>query len=309
MSQHILITGGCGFIGTHLANRLHNDGHKITVIDIKPERPDALHKNINIIQADIVQDNTFSNIFQEVDFCFHLAAIASVGHYHDDWTRCHAVNSGGFVNLLNKITKAEKTIPVVYASSAAVYGDNDIDYVDETITPAPISCYGHDKLSCEHHAKMTWKTYKTPSIGLRFFNVYGPGQDPSSDYSGVISKFMNHLQNKKNISIFGDGSQTRDFIYVQDVVDALILAKDKLLNKDISCDVFNICRGEKISIVDLATLLKNLMVADVTITHLKKKTDDIQNSCGNANKAKSILNFCSDTDLKLGLSQTLNILK
>ncbi len=181
----------------------------------------------------------------------HLAAIASVERGNQDWLGCHRVNLTGSITVLDQARRAGKSparagrpVPVVYASSAAVYGDNPAIPLAEDAAPRPLSAYGADKLGSELHARVGAQVHGVPAIGLRFFNVYGPRQDPRSPYSGVISIFCDRLRAGREVTIFGDGSQTRDFVYVGDVVAALAAAMARLAAApQASSDVINVCTG------------------------------------------------------------------
>lgn len=251
-----LVTGGAGFIGSNLIDDLIKKGQKVTCVDdfssgsIKNLKKNHLLKIIN----NKVQDTNLIDLGENFKGVFHLAAQASapksVKYMFDSSSN----------NLLSsfKIWEycREKKIPVVYASSSAVYGD--LPFGDDQLNEHNLlSPYSMDKLSIENYAKVFWHLYKIPSIGLRFFNVYGPRQNPSNPYSGVISIFLDRLLSGKDIIVNG-GFQTRDFIYVKDVTKVLIHSMNKS-NNEKNCDVFNVGTGHSITIDNLVSILSDLL--------------------------------------------------
>src|SRR5205823_7381722 len=184
--------------------------------------------------------------FEGIDGCFHLAAIDAVERSHSEWLRTHKVNLTGTINVFDQArpSRRRREVPVVYASTAAVYGNCGNVPVDEESPAAPLSAYGADKHACELHARIAGAIHGIPTVGLRFFNLYGPRQDPLSPYSGVISIFAERLLRGEPIEIFGDGSQTRDFVFVRDVVAALIAAMKRAEESPAPlCAVYNVCTG------------------------------------------------------------------
>ncbi len=243
-----LVTGGCGFIGSHLADSLLADGHAVRILDDlstgkRANKPEAA----TLIEADVADPRAVVRAMEGVDGCFHLAAIASVERANRDWLGTHRVNLSGTITILEAARGGP--IPVVYASSAAIYGDNPALPLAETAAPRPLSAYGADKLGCELHARVAGRVHGIPTTGLRFFNVYGPRQDPLSPYSGVISIFCERLRGGRGVTIFGDGGQTRDFVFVADVVRALRAALRRVSTE---AGVFNVCTGRASSVRDLA---------------------------------------------------------
>ncbi|MBM3617752.1 MAG: NAD-dependent epimerase/dehydratase family protein [Alphaproteobacteria bacterium] len=248
-----LITGGCGFIGRHLTAALLGAGEQVIVLDdLSTGDRSALPKGAELVVGDITTPDIFDALVAKVDRVFHLAAIASVERSRTDWHCAHTVNIGGTVNLFHTIAKSGRKLPVVYASSAAVYGDSDALPLAETTPVKPLSAYGADKYACEVHGRIAADLHGIPNAAMRFFNVYGPGQDPKSPYSGVISIFMAKARKGEPMTIFGDGSQSRDFVFVKDVVSALRAAMDSLQQDNAQHDVFNVGTGKAITIRELA---------------------------------------------------------
>lgn len=302
---HYLITGGCGFIGSHLAEFLLHKGHKVRVLDdLSTGKLSNLPAGAKLQLGHVADRYAVETAMEGVDGCFHLAAVASVVRGHQDWLGTHRTNLTGTLTIFDcaRATPARDAIPVVYASSAAVYGDNPRMPLDEQSALLPCSAYGADKLGCELHARVATLVHGVPNVGLRFFNVYGPRQDPSSPYSGVISIFSNRLSHGQPISIFGDGEQVRDFIYVADVVQALWQA---MQSRPLSGGVYNVCTGRPTSILKLVETLASLCGVRPLIHHAPPREGDIRISIGNPQRAMEQLAFCARTPLQEGLLKTL----
>ena len=219
-----LVTGGAGFIGSHLVETLLNEGHAVRVLDdLSSGHRKNLPPQAQFTEADVTDPEAVDRAFDGIDGCFHLAAIASVGRSHHEWLRTHKVNLTGTINVFDQArpSRRRREVPVVYASTAAVYGNCGNLPVDEESPAAPLSAYGADKHACELHARIAGAIHGVPTVGLRFFNLYGPRQDPFSPYSSVISIFAERLLRGEPVEIFGDGEQARDFTNIQDAVRAL----------------------------------------------------------------------------------------
>lgn len=297
----ILVTGGCGFIGSHLCEALLDRGDEVRVLDNLstgslanlPEGAELLHGDINRT-ADLVE------ALDGMEACIHLAAIASVTRCLMDWPGTHRTNLSATVTLMDEASR--RGIAVVYASSAAAYGRGTMLPLEESAATLPLSSYGADKLGCEQHARAAGLTHGLMSAGLRFFNVYGPGQDPSSPYSGVISIFGERLRQGRPIEIHGDGRQTRDFIFVGDVVAALIAALPVASH---AAPVVNVCTGRATSILRLAETLAALHGVDPVIQHRPSRTGDIEHSVGSPHLARRLLGLGEACDLAEGLRSLL----
>jgi UDP-glucose 4-epimerase len=238
-----------------------------------------------------------------IDGCFHLAAVSSVARGNEDWIGTHRTNLTGAITVFDAARdRGGRPVPVVYASSAAVYGDPTDLPTSEMARPLPLSAYGADKLGCELHARVARIVHCVPTVGLRFFNVFGPRQDPSSPYSGVISIFCNRLLARGGITVYGDGGQTRDFVYVGDVVRALLLAMDKMPSE---APVLNVCTGRETSILDLARHIAAECGATLDATYGRARAGDIRASIGDPSLAEYHLGFLATTNLADGLRQTL----
>jgi len=216
-----LVTGGAGFIGSHLCEALLRRGAVVRVLDdLSSGKRENLPSDIELIEGDVADEAVVRSAMDGVAGCFHLAAIASVERGVSDWLHTHRANLTGAITVFD--AGRATRVPVVYASSAAVYGDVATVPIAEDAPCRPLSAYGADKLGGELHARVASRVHRIPTVGLRFFNVYGPRQDPRSPYSGVISIFCERARRAAPIDIFGDGEQTRDFVHVADVVAALL---------------------------------------------------------------------------------------
>ena len=220
-----LVTGGAGFIGSHLAEALLAGGNTVRVLDdLSSGRREHVPDQCELQVGNVSDPAAVEQAVHGVDGCFHLAAIASVQRSVEDWRGTHLVNLTGTVTLFEAAAHARTggPVPVVYASSAAVYGDNPDAPLAETARPAPLMAYAVDKLGCELHATVASRVHGVPTTGFRLFNVYGPGQDASSPYSGVISIFIDRILSGRPIEVHGDGESVRDFVFVKDAVRFLI---------------------------------------------------------------------------------------
>ncbi len=299
MSKHYLITGGAGFIGSHLADALRTTGHTLTILDdLSTGKRTHIAKDVEFIHGDVSDAGLVAQAMQNADGVFHLAAIASVARANAEWVRAHHVNVGGTVAVFAEAAK--RRIPVVYASSAAIYG-NTAPPLHEHTPAAPINAYGVDKYASELHGNIASSIHKTPTIGLRFFNIYGHRQDASSPYAGVISIFADLLMKNAPLTVYGGGQQTRDFIYVGDAVQALIRAMDALESKKLHHGVFNICTGHQTSILILAETLAKILSVPYSLNHAPAREGDIHISVGDPVLAQSILGFTAESTLEQGL--------
>ncbi|RYJ00234.1 MAG: NAD-dependent epimerase/dehydratase family protein, partial [Acetobacteraceae bacterium] len=249
-----LVTGGAGFIGSHLTDALLQAGHRVRVLDdLSTGRRANLDPRCEFILGDVADAMAVRRAAQGTAGVFHLAAIASVARSNEEWCGTHRVNAAGTVAVLDA-ARAVGRVPVVYASSAAIYGDQGAGAINETARPAPMTAYGADKLASELHAAIGFGIHAVPSIGFRFFNVYGPRQDPASPYSGVISIFAARIAAGLPVALHGDGRQTRDFVYVLDVVRHLVAAM-ALLRAAPQAAVLNLCTGHGTAIRALAQVI------------------------------------------------------
>ena len=303
-----LVTGGAGFIGSHLVRALLDEGDTVRVLDdlSSGHRKNVPHQ-VELIEADVTDPAAVESALDGVDGCFHLAAIASVARSHLDWLRTHQVNLTGTINVLDQArpSRRHREVPVVYASTAAIYGNCGSFPVDEESPAAPLSAYGVDKHACELHARIAGAIHGVPTIGLRFFNLYGPRQDPLSPYSGVISIFADRLLRGEAVEIFGDGEQARDFTYISDAVCALRCAMHAATT---SAFVFNVCTGKATRVLDLAQTMAELCGTELVVHHRPVRCGEVRISIGDPRRAVERLGFTAQTALSKGLAITLNTL-
>ena len=300
-----LVTGGCGFIGSHLADALVARGDRVRIIDdlSTGDRRNA-PRQAEIIVADVVRQELAVEAMAGVDGCFHLAAVASVERANGDWVGTHRTNLTGAIAVFDAARRASsaRPLPVVYASSAAVYGACTDVPLSESAPTRPISAYGADKIGCEMHAAVGWIVHRVPSVGLRFFNVYGPRQDPSSPYSGVIAVFADRLARRQPIVLHGDGRQSRDFIFVDDVVRFLLSA---MARSATGSQVFNVCTGRGTTIIELAAAMGELAGAPVEFVHAPPRAGDVRASIGDPLAAETALGLRASVGLRAGLGRLL----
>jgi UDP-glucose 4-epimerase len=301
--KRILVTGGAGFIGAHIVRKLLETGNEVVVLDdLTSGKLENIPKAATFIKCSILDGEAVRRALEGADACIHLAAVSSVERCRRHLTASHAINITGFLTLIETLAAARADLPLVYASSAAVYGASQDLPLSESGLCAPLSPYGADKLSCELHARSAYEVYGISSIGLRFFNVYGPGQDPSSPYSGVIAKFVQRLKGGEAITINGDGCQTRDFVYVGDVVEALVRAVGRFQK---GSTIINVCSGTETSINDLARIMIEETGSASTVRHTEGLPGEVRRSQGSVETLRATLDYACQTDLRAGLSQLL----
>lgn len=301
-----LVTGGAGFIGSHLVDALIHDGHQVRVLDNLSTGTRAnLAPRAEFILGDTTDYEVFRDAVSEVDGVFHMAAIASVEKGFEDWPGTHTINVTSFINLLDLSRRvASKPFPIVYASSAAVYGEDGRQSLSEDAPTRPVSSYGADKLGCENHASVGASAYGIPSVGLRLFNVYGPRQYANSPYSGVISIFCDRIRSGKEICIHGDGWQTRDFIYVSDAVRLLIAA---MQSEPSGASIFNACTGVATSIRALADEISRASDIPSKVTHAPARRGDLKHSVGDPKRAQERFHWQADVSLAEGLRRMVGV--
>ena len=299
-----VVTGGAGFIGSHIADRLTGQGYQVVIIDDlstgNKENIAALLKqnNIEFIEGSIVDLSLLNKLFRGVDYVFHLAAIPSVPRSIKNPQASHEVNITGTLNVLlaARDTGVKK---VIYASSCAVYGDTPTLPIKEEMLPKPQSPYAVTKLAWDYYCQVFHQVYGLPTVCLRYFNIYGPRQDPNSQYAAVIPRFIRRVIDDKPPIIFGDGEQTRDFVFVTDVVLANILAAESD-----ATGVLNVGQGQSITINELAKLIIHIMNKDLGIIYKEARVGDIRHSLAEISKAR-LLGYQPQYDLEQGLRESV----
>ena len=304
-----LVTGGCGFIGSHLADALLADGHDVRILDdLSSGKRQNQPARASLIEGDVADAATVAAAARGVAGIFHLAAVASVERANLDWVGAHRTNLTGTIVVLDAARRAGASggaVPVVYASSAAVFGANQDVPLTEDSTTHPLSAYGADKLGSEHHAFVAGHVHGVPACGLRFFNVYGPRQDPHSPYSGVISIFCERLKAGHSVTVFGDGEQFRDFVYVGDVVRALRAA---MRHATVPGRVFNVCTGKRTSVLALAGTIGALLSVRPQIDFAVSRAGEVRASLGDPARCIEQLGVAASVELRDGLRVTLDAL-
>lgn len=297
------MTGGAGFIGSNLVEELHDLGEVSVIDDLSTGDIENIEllvdKGVNFIEASILDNEKLVDVSRGIDYIFHQAALPSVSRSIDDPVKSNLINVSGTLNVLEAARK-NHVKKVVYASSSAVYGDTVELPISESMKPNPLSPYAVSKLAAEYYCRVYSHIYGTPTVCLRYFNVFGPRQNPYSNYSAVIPKFISHILEGKAPTINGDGSITRDFVFVKDVVHANIQAI-----KTQAEGVFNIANGKQTSLKELAELIMNRVGTKVEIIYGPNRTGDVQDSFADITEAKDKLQYVPKYDIKKGLKETI----
>ncbi len=302
----ILVTGGAGFIGSHVVDRLMSEDREVFVLDdFTAGRMSNIshHKDkekFHLIRGDIRDFKLVEKTIPEIDAVFHLAALTGVAPSIENPRLFNEVNVCGTLNLLKACLNSDVK-RFIFSSSAAVYGNSRSRRKTEDMAPEPLSPYAVSKLAAEQYVQIFNKLYSLQTVSLRYFNVYGPRQNSGSSYTGVVTTFIDRLLNDRPPIIHGDGNQTRDFIYVKDVVSANMLA---LHNNSVVGEVLNISSGKETSIRELAKMLKNLTAKEhIEPIFAEERTGDIKHCFGEISRAKKHLGFQPETELEPGLSK------
>jgi UDP-glucose 4-epimerase len=307
--RRYLVTGGCGFIGSHVVDALLATGCDVVVLDdLSTGRRENLDPRARLMVGDVGDAAQVREAMNGADGCFHLAAIASVQCCTDRWADAHRVNQTGCINVMEaaRAGAGGRARPVVFASSAAVYGDCPTVPLGESAPTLPISPYGADKLGAELHGRVAAAVFGSRVVALRFFNVFGPRQDAASPYSSVISTFIRRALAGQEITVFGDGEQTRDFVFVADVVRCLQSAMAVLEASSLPrFGAYNVCCGRSISVNRLAETIVDLCRSPSRITHSPARLGDIRTSLGDPSQCRRDLGFAAEVDLVAGLASTL----
>ena len=287
-SRRILVTGGAGFIGSHLCEQLSGQGHRVRVIDnLSTGTLDNLSGlDTEVVQEDIRNREAVTRLLEDFrpEVVFHLAALASVPYCEQTPELAFDTNVAAGIHLLHESERLGVS-EFYFASSAAVYGDQGDKKISEEATPQPMSLYGHDKLTFERYLAHFQQRGKITTRSYRFFNVFGPRQNPSSQYSGVLSIFLSaFLSESPDITIFGDGEQTRDFVYVKDVVASMT----QIMGFKKGPQVLNIGQGSSVTLNEVIEHLKQISHRDVKVTYVDSREGDIYKSCADTKRLDAL---------------------
>lgn len=305
MKEIALITGGAGFIGSHITRRLSDEGYAVVVLDdLSTGKLDNLPENdpsLTFVEGSVTDDGLVAKLFKDfaIDYVFHEAAIASVQATVENPVGSHAVNFVSTLKLLDAAKQAGRLKRFLFASSAAVYGDEPGLPKDEDSPVKPFSPYAIDKYASERFVSIYGSLYGLPTASLRYFNVFGPRQDPRSPYSGVLSIFMDKFANgdKPVLKIFGDGKQTRDFIYVEDIVDANFIA---MKDARAAGGTFVAATGKSVSLLEVVEAMEKLFGKTAEIGFAEARKGDIRHSSASISRLRA-LGFAPKFDLLSGL--------
>ena len=303
----VLVTGGAGFIGSNLADELIKQGAKVTIIDSLitgfRENLDEISGNFDFIEGDLNDIAKIEKALQDVEIVFHQAALPSVPRSVDNPLETHQACVNGTFNLLLK-SKEAGVRRVVYAASSSAYGNQPTLPKHESMIPEPLSPYAAAKLMGEYYCQVFYRVYGLETLCLRYFNVFGPRQNPSSQYSGVISRFTDALMSSKTPIIYGDGETSRDFTYVANVVNANIKAAQTTKGLGESVNVAN---GERITLNELLEVLKKITdKTNIQAEYLPERAGDVKHSQADNTRAKDWLGYEKLVDLEEGLVKTID---
>jgi UDP-glucose 4-epimerase len=306
MARIYVVTGGAGFIGSHIAERLLRDGHTVRIVDNlitgKQVNLDLLAGNVEFYNVSITDLEALRPIFKDADVVFHHAALASVPLSIDNPLLSHEHNATGTLNVLISARDAGVR-RVVYAASSAAYGNDASEQQIETATPKPLSPYGVSKLAGEYYCQSFTQVYKLETVCLRYFNVFGSRQDPTSQYAAVIPLFITSMIDCNAPKIYGDGLQSRDFCFVANVVHGNLLAADA---PQANGQVINIATGKRTNLLELVAGINAHLGTQLDAIHLDARTGDVKHSRADITKAQNLLNYEPVVDFESGLKRTID---
>jgi len=302
-----LVTGGAGFIGSHIAAALMADGARVRVLDDLStghrENIEEIGGDLDFVQGSVADEQLLNKVLDGVEVVFHEAAIPSVPRSVEAPRQTHIASVDGTFSLL-VAARDQKVRRVVYAASSSAYGDQPTLPKDEQMLPDPLSPYAVAKLVGEYYCQVFTRVYRLETVSLRYFNVFGPRQDPGSQYSGVVSRFISTLLSNERPVIYGDGEQSRDFTYIDNVVSANLKAASA---KDAAGKVINVANGERITLNELLAELKDLTgKQDVTAEYREPRVGDVRHSLADITLARQFLEYESKVGLREGLQRTID---
>ena len=301
-----LVTGGAGFIGSHICERLARDGHAVRVLDDlssgKERNVEHLSGDVQLIRGDIRDPKLLGDVMRGVEVVFHQAALGSVPRSVADPLTTHEVNITGTLNVLLAARDAGVR-RVVSASSSSIYGETPVLPKHEGMTPQPLSPYALSKLAGEHYIRIFKQVYGFEAVALRYFNIFGPRQDPESQYAAVIPRFASALLENKRPVVYGDGLQSRDFTYVENVVEANLLAAEA---EGAAGRAFNVGCGGRYSLLDLLARLKAIIGSDIEPLHEAARAGDVRDSQASIESAREALGYNVTVGFEEGLTRTVD---
>lgn len=300
-----LITGGAGFIGSNIAEELARTGEEVVVLDDlstgRPSNLDAFLADITFIEGDIRDGETVARALEGVDYVLHQAALASVPRSIENPILVHDVNVNGTLTMLEQ-SRIAGVKSFVYAASSSAYGDSETLPKIEEMLPRPLSPYGVSKLVGEHYCSVFSNVYGLPTVSLRYFNVFGPRQDPTSHYAAVVPIFISRMIEGRGATIYGDGEQSRDFTYVKNVVDANLLAAR---SGKTDGQMVNIACGSKYTVNDLYARIKALVGGGEEPVYEEARPGDVKHSQADVTKARELFGFSCGISFEEGLKKTV----
>lgn len=300
-----LVTGGAGFIGSHIVQRLVSMGERVRVLDNfsfgKRKNLQGLKDKIELIDGDLMDPAVLRQATEGVEVVFHQAALRSVPLSVENPALVNRINVGGTINVLLTAWKMGVR-RVVFASSSSVYGNRDTLPNHEAQTPNPMSPYAVSKLAGEHYCKVFTEIYGLETVSLRYFNVYGPRQDPNSQYAAVIPRFIRWARDGEPLQVYGDGLQSRDFTYIDDVVDANLRAAH---GKEAVGRVFNVGQGISHSLMELIELIRRLLGKELEWRHLEARPGDVRQTLADLSLSELRLDYRPQVNFEMGIAQTI----
>ncbi|WP_210491631.1 SDR family oxidoreductase [Patulibacter sp. SYSU D01012] len=305
--MRILVTGGAGFIGSHIARRLLRDGHEVRILDsfATGRRSNlAVLDGVELVEGDIQSYERAHTAVRGCDMVLHQAALPSVPRSIQDPLTSAAVNTTGTLNVLLAARDAGVR-RVVFASSSSVYGASEALPKHEELPTLPISPYAVSKLAAEGYCRAFSAVYDLECVALRYFNVFGPRQDPQSQYAAVIPRFITAALEGRSPTVFGDGEQSRDFTYIDNVVDANVLA---LTAPGAVGEAFNVACGERYTLNELLRVIGSVVGTDVTAQHLEPRAGDVRHSQADIGKARRLLGYEPTVRFEDGVRATVEAL-